>query len=119
MPTPTASPASEITFTVTPVKYISTMANVTLIGIDSAVISVGLQSLRKNMSMSTARSAPSRMLFRTERMTMLEKERGISEEYLIEKIKAAIVIAVKKSYDVEENVSVMIEPATGKFAVPS
>ena len=47
----------------------------------------------------------------------LEKERGISEEYLIEKIKAAIVIAVKKSYDVEENVSVMIEPATGKFAV--
>lgn len=52
-----------------------------------------------------------------EALSMLEKERGISEEYLIEKIKAAIVIAVKKSYDVEENVSVMIEPVTGKFAV--
>ncbi len=52
-----------------------------------------------------------------EALSLLEKERGISEEYLIEKIKAAIVIAVKKSYDVEENVSVVIEPATGKFSV--
>ena len=52
-----------------------------------------------------------------EDLSLLEKERGISEEYLIEKIKAAIVIAVKKSYDVEENVSVVIEPVTGKFSV--
>lgn len=54
-----------------------------------------------------------------EALSLLEKERGISEDYLVEKIKAAIVIAVKKSYDVEENVSVVIEPATGKFSSPS
>ena len=52
-----------------------------------------------------------------EALSLLEKERGISEDYLVEKIKAAIVIAVKKSYDLEENVSVVIEPATGKFSV--
>ncbi|MCI6640002.1 MAG: transcription termination factor NusA [Pygmaiobacter massiliensis] len=52
-----------------------------------------------------------------EALRMLEKERGISEEYLIEKIRAAIVIAVKKGYDVEENVDVVIEPSTGKFSV--
>ena len=51
-----------------------------------------------------------------EALSALEKERGLPEDYLVEKIKAAIVIAVKKSYDVEENVSVMIEPATGKRA---
>jgi len=52
-----------------------------------------------------------------EALALLEKERGIGEGYLVEKIKAAIVIAVKKSYDVEENVSVVIEPETGKFSV--
>ena len=31
-------------------------------------------------------------------LTMLERERGISAEYLIDKIKAAIIIAVKKNY---------------------
>ena len=35
-------------------------------------------------------------------LTMLEKERNIPAEYLIEKIKAAIVIAVKKNYDVDD-----------------
>ena len=30
-------------------------------------------------------------------------ERGITAEYLIEKIKAAIIIAVKKNYEVEED----------------
>ena len=53
-----------------------------------------------------------------EALTMLEHERGITAEYLIEKIRAAIVIAVKKNYDVEDdNVSVEIDPATGKFNV--
>lgn len=52
-----------------------------------------------------------------EALGMLEKERGISEAYLVEKIKAAIVIAVKKGYDVEDNVEVVIEPTTGKFNV--
>ncbi|MDD3202661.1 MAG: NusA N-terminal domain-containing protein, partial [Pygmaiobacter massiliensis] len=52
-----------------------------------------------------------------EALGMLEKERRISEAYLVEKIKAAIVIAVKKGYDVEDNVEVVIEPTTGKFNV--
>ena len=49
---------------------------------------------------------------------MLEHERGITAEYLIEKIKAAIVIAVKKNYEVEDDhVMVEIDPNTGKFNV--
>ena len=38
-----------------------------------------------------------------EALSMLEHERGITAEYLIDKIKAAIVIAVKKNYEVEDN----------------
>ena len=34
-----------------------------------------------------------------EALSMLEHERGITAEYLIEKIKAAIIIAVKKNYE--------------------
>ena len=46
-----------------------------------------------------------------EALSMLEHERGITAEYLIEKIKAAIVIAVKKNYEVEDdNVMVEIDP---------
>ncbi|WP_395151231.1 transcription termination factor NusA [uncultured Allofournierella sp.] len=53
-----------------------------------------------------------------EALTMLEKERGLTAEYLIEKIKAAIVIAVKKDYEVEdENVLVEIDSVHGKFTV--
>ena len=54
-----------------------------------------------------------------EALTMLEHERGITAEYLIGKDPAAaIVIAVKKNYDVEDdNVSVEIDPATGVFNV--
>ncbi|MDD3429734.1 MAG: transcription termination factor NusA [Oscillospiraceae bacterium] len=53
-----------------------------------------------------------------EALALLEKERGISKEYLLEKIKNAIVIAVKKDYEVEdENVSVVIDADTGKFSV--
>ena len=53
-----------------------------------------------------------------EALSMLEHERGITAEYLIEKIKAAIIIAVKKNYEVEDdNVMVEIDPATGKFNV--
>ena len=36
-----------------------------------------------------------------EALAALEKERGLPEDYLVEKIKAAIVIAVKKDYEVE------------------
>ena len=53
-----------------------------------------------------------------EALSMLEHERGITAEYLIDKIKAAIVIAVKKNYEVEDdNVMVEIDPATGSFNV--
>lgn len=53
-----------------------------------------------------------------EALAMLERERGLPADYLLEKIKNAIVIAVKKDYEVEdENVSVVIEPDQGKFSV--
>ena len=55
-----------------------------------------------------------------EALAALEKERGLPEDYLIEKIKAAIVIAVKKDYEVEDdNVIVDIDPAAGgvRFAL--
>lgn len=53
-----------------------------------------------------------------EALSMLERERGITAEYLIEKITAAITIAVKKNYNVDDdNVLVEIDPAEGKFNV--
>ena len=53
-----------------------------------------------------------------EALSMLEKERGLSADYLIDKIKAAIVIAVKKDYEVEdENVLVEIDSVRGQFTV--
>ena len=51
-----------------------------------------------------------------EALSALEKERGLPADYLIEKIKAAIIIAVKKDYEVEDdNVIVDIDPALGVF----
>lgn len=53
-----------------------------------------------------------------EALTLLEKERGLTADYLIEKIQAAIVIAVKKDYEVEDdNVLVEIDPEKGQFSV--
>ena len=46
---------------------------------------------------------------------MLEKERGISKEYLLEKISNALIIAVKRDYEVEENVRIDIDVEAGKF----
>ena len=52
------------------------------------------------------------------RLPCWRPRRGLSAEYLLEKIKNAIVIAVKKDYDVEDdNVVVEIDPETGKFNV--
>ena len=51
-----------------------------------------------------------------EALSMLEHERGITAEYLIEKIKAAIIIAVKKNHEVEEE-NVNIYPAAVLFYV--
>ena len=49
-------------------------------------------------------------------LATLEKERGLPADYLIDKIKAAIVIAVKKDYEVEDdNVVVDIDPNIGAF----
>ncbi len=53
-----------------------------------------------------------------EAVKLLEKERGVSGEYLMEKIRNALVIAVKKDYNVDDdNVLVDIDPATAKFSV--
>ena len=48
---------------------------------------------------------------------MLEREKGIKADYLIEKITNAIVIAVKKDYEVADNVTVVIDPDNGRFSV--
>ncbi len=50
-------------------------------------------------------------------LIMLEKEKGIPADYLLEKINNAIVIAVKRDYEVSENVFVDINPEKGKFTV--
>ena len=51
-----------------------------------------------------------------EALAALEKERGLPADYLIDKIKAAIVIAVKKDYEVEDdNVIVDIDEKLGVF----
>lgn len=51
-------------------------------------------------------------------LQMLERERGISADYLLEKVKNAIIIAVKKDYEVEDdNVSVIMDASRGTFEV--
>lgn len=50
-------------------------------------------------------------------LAMLEKEKGIPAEYLVEKIQAAILNAVKRDYGVMDNASVEIDMATQRFGV--
>ena len=64
IPTATARPDREIMLMVTPEKYISTMANTTLSGIEQRVMKVGRISFRNRNSTSTANTAPSRRLLR-------------------------------------------------------
>ncbi len=53
-----------------------------------------------------------------EALAMLESERNVSGEDLLEKIKTAIVIAVKKNYEVQDdNVLLEIDPVKGSFNV--
>ncbi|HHV50702.1 MAG TPA: transcription termination/antitermination protein NusA [Clostridiales bacterium] len=52
-----------------------------------------------------------------EALRMLEKEKGIPIDYLMEKIKAAIVIAVKRDYGGKDNVLVVMNPDTDEFSV--
>jgi N utilization substance protein A len=51
-----------------------------------------------------------------EALALLEKEKGISKEYLLEKIAAAISVAIKRDYDNEDSI-VEIDPETGRFYV--
>ncbi len=50
-----------------------------------------------------------------EALTLLEKENDIDAEALIETVKSGIMKAIKKDYPNCENISVEIEPETGKF----
>ena len=52
-----------------------------------------------------------------EALRMLEKEKGISADLLVEKITNAIVIAVKRDYDAQDNVMVNIDLEKQKFDV--
>ena len=47
----------------------------------------------------------------------LEKERGISKEYLLESLEVALVAAYKKNFDSAENVKVEIDSQTGEIHV--
>ncbi len=50
-------------------------------------------------------------------LQLLEMEKGINADYLIEKITNAIVIAVKRDYQVTDNVNVVINPERNQFTV--
>jgi N utilization substance protein A len=52
-----------------------------------------------------------------EALQMLEREKGIKADYLIEKISNAILIAVKKDYEVADNVTIIIDPDSFRFNV--
>ncbi|MBQ2899684.1 MAG: transcription termination/antitermination protein NusA [Oscillospiraceae bacterium] len=52
-----------------------------------------------------------------EALALLEKEKGISVEYLCEKIENAIAIAIRRDYIGTEDVNVRIDPETRTFEV--
>ena len=52
-----------------------------------------------------------------EALALLEKEKGISVEYLCEKIENAIAIAIRRDYVGTEDVKVVIDPETRTFDV--
>ena len=52
-----------------------------------------------------------------EALLLLEKEKGIPADYLLDKIQAAIVIAVKRDFGGKENINVILDPETSTFAV--
>ena len=51
-----------------------------------------------------------------EALALLEKEKGIPGEYLLEKIRAAIIIAIKRDFGGKENISVIMDPETHEFS---
>ena len=50
-------------------------------------------------------------------MEELEKEKGISKEYLLESLEASLVTAYKRNYDSADNVKVSINEVTGQIKV--
>ena len=52
-----------------------------------------------------------------EALRLLEKEKGIPADYLLEKIEAAIIIAVKRDFGGKENIRVILDPETCVFSV--
>lgn len=52
-----------------------------------------------------------------EALMKLSEAKGIPSQVLVEKIKTAILIAIKKDYPGTENVNFVIDPESGKFAV--
>ena len=50
-------------------------------------------------------------------LDMLSKERGVSKESLIEKIRAAIIHAVRRDYGGEDNIFVDVDPETEGFKI--
>lgn len=52
-------------------------------------------------------------------MEELEKERGISKEYLIESLETALVTAYKREFDTVDNVKVTIDENTGELHIYS
>jgi len=52
-------------------------------------------------------------------MDELEKERGISKDYLIESLEAALVTAYKRNFDSVDNVEVVIDGKTGEIHIYS
>ena len=52
-----------------------------------------------------------------EALRLLVKEKGIDGDYLLEKIRAAVVLAVKKDYGGDENITVIMDTESGEFSV--
>lgn len=52
-----------------------------------------------------------------EALRLLEKEKNIPMDYLMEKIRAAIIIAVKRDFGGKENIVVIMDPGTNAFSV--
>ena len=52
-------------------------------------------------------------------MEELEKERGISKDYLIESLETALVTAYKREFDTVDNVKVTIDENTGELHIYS
>ena len=65
--------------------------------------------------MATSKKAENAEFF--EALRLLEKEKGISGEYLIEKIRTAVVLAVRRDFGGKENINVIMNPETNEFRV--